>query len=142
MRFEIQSTGSAVRACDRHNHQYLSHTKAFDLDFSPVHNLDDCRSDTTNLWVSTLLLSIEYYLTGLAMYFCYGIKNSSLECPLESMETKNRDSQQIELSIPQNRIKQTLRPTSDAINRPNGFPAFNTNLSSSEVSDGWNTWND
>ena len=73
--------------------------------------------------------------SGLAMYFCYGIKNSALECPLETRDTKN--SQPIELSVPQNRNK-PLRPTSDAINKPNGFTGFTS--TSTDVSQSWNTF--
>ena len=78
--------------------------------------------------------------SGLTMYFCYGIKNSSLETATEiSAKTERRDSQQIELTIPQNRIKQTFRQRNDAINKsnPNGL----TTSLSSDVSQSWQTFN-
>jgi len=65
------------------------------------------------------------------MYFCYGIKNSSLEKSKECATTERKESQQMELTIPQNRIKQSLRPANNANNKPNGFTS---NLSSSDVS--------
>ncbi len=44
------------------------------------------------------------------MYFCYGIKNSSLEQGYEpSMTSNRRESQQIELKIPRDRIRQSLK---------------------------------
>lgn len=77
------------------------------------------------------------------MYFCYGIKNSSLECAEGAdVSRKNNECQQpIELSIPETRLKQTGlamgRPT-DAINKPNGFTS--TLSSSYADSQDWQTF--
>jgi len=75
------------------------------------------------------------------MYFCYGIKNSSLEKPKEECATRERrESQQMELTIPKNRLKQTLRPGIDANNKPNGFTSALSSSYVSRVEQNWQTF--
>ena len=149
MRFEVQGAGSAVRACDRHYHQHLSYPQALDSNISSVHHLDDRRSVPS--LPSTLFdpWNNDCLSIGLAMYFCYGIKNSTLECPegVESTSKSNEWQQPIELAIPETRLRQTgvtgvtgvTSRANDAINKPNGFTST---LSSSFVdSQSWQAFN-
>jgi hypothetical protein len=75
------------------------------------------------------------------MYFCYGIKNSSLEKPKEESVTRERrESQQMELTIPKNRLKQSLRPGIDANNKPNGFTSALSSSYVSQIEQKWQTF--
>ncbi|CAG2106245.1 unnamed protein product [Medioppia subpectinata] len=85
------------------------------------------------LSILTLVRFTVWMIAGLAMYFCYGIKNSSLEV---MTNTESKDTQQMELTIPHNRVKPTSRQN-EVINRPNGFTGT---LSSSDNSYNWRTF--
>lgn len=59
------------------------------------------------------------------MYFCYGIKNSSLEPSSQTTERKDfSDPQPIQLNIPQQRLNMSFKRKDDMIN-PNKPPLTN-----------------
>lgn len=72
------------------------------------------------------------------MYFCYGIKNSSLEAKMnESTSAEKRESQQIELKIPQDRLKQSMKQRENVnvnvnANKANGFTLNASSLNVSQ----------